>query len=147
MQIQKYRTAGRITTNIPFVLSLKYTIHFFPKNPITFKSPLKENSLRMTRNIPELKIKSICEWLEKHKYDHSEKLTYDVDCQTESRTQADRKADTKEISTQIVEERLLSGVKTTEDSQKFCEQAELEWDASVYASTKVQTGNPFERGD
>ncbi|KAL3269248.1 hypothetical protein HHI36_008328 [Cryptolaemus montrouzieri] len=49
------------------------------------RKEMKEISLRMTRNIAGLKIQSICHWLEKHNYDHPEKMTFDVDCQTESR--------------------------------------------------------------
>ncbi|CAH1107108.1 unnamed protein product [Psylliodes chrysocephalus] len=113
--------------------------------PNTHKN-LKETIVQISKNAKEFERASVVRWLEEHKFEPIEKITYDMESQTLTTTKKTAEAATQTEpwhgNTQTL--RTLAGI---DNLEKFRSIENHTWGQEVYQSTRITVGNPLSTSD
>ncbi|CAH1107100.1 unnamed protein product [Psylliodes chrysocephalus] len=115
--------------------------------PNTHKG-IKEITRSMKKNSKEFEMESLTQWINEHKYEKIEKITFDTETQTRTQTKV-----TSEASTQTEpwhdgkHKATLKSLEGIESLDNYSQVEGMTWEKELFKQTEVIVGNPLTTGD
>lgn len=140
--LEPYKQNEAIEKNKNLVQALEKLVEELPNT----NKKIKELTKMMTRNVKEFEREVVVQWMEKHKHEPIEKITFD----SESQTQLEKKS-TAEISTQTDPwhggQQTLRTLEGIDNLEQYRQVGGMNWERTLFKKTEVRVGNPLATDD